>query len=282
MKNIISLVVLMSSTIFAQTIDTIPIHLSGKSLIELKQLSAINIQHPASSIQHPASSIQYPASSIQYPVSSISRKDKHYPELTIQDFSSEKKNPALGILYSLLLPGMGELYANRYDNGKYFTIADAVLWGVFAGFNIYGNWQENNYKSFAQSNGAVKLDGKNADYFANIGIYQSIDDYNTAMELDRRFEKVYSSSTYYWKWTDDNQRKEYRSMWLSSEQAFTNVRFVVGALILNRLISAINAVRMVSAYNKNLSLETSWNISVGVENNSSLPPSLTFSFVKAF
>lgn len=249
MKNIISLVVLISSISFAQTVQS-------KSLIELKQLSAISFQK-----------------------SEIRNQLSVSPEGTN---SIQKKNPALAILYSMLLPGMGELYANRYDNGKYFTIADGVLWGVFAGFNIYGKWQENNYKSFAQSNGGVKLDGKDADYFANISIYQSIDDYNTAMELDRRFEKVYNTSTYYWKWTDGTQRKEYRDMWLSSEQAFTNVRFVVGALILNRLISAINAVRMVSAYNKNLPQETSWNISVGVENNPALPLSLTFNFVKVF
>ncbi len=251
MKNIISLVVLTSSMVFSQTAET-------KSLIELKQLSAVSYQQSASSIQYPVSSIQYPVSSIQ------------------------KKNPALAILYSMLLPGMGELYANSYESGKYFTIADGVLWGVFTGFSIYGNQQENNYKSFAQSRGGVKVDGKDADYFANIGAYLSLDDYNTSMELDRRFERTYNTSTHYWKWSSDDQRKEYRNMWTSSESAFTNVRFVVGALILNRVVSAINAVRLVSAYNKNLPKELSWNVSVGVENRPTLPSSITFNFVKAF
>jgi hypothetical protein len=182
----------------------------------------------------------------------------------------------------MLLPGMGELYANRYESGKYFTITDGVLWGVFAGFNIYGSQQENNYKSFAQSKGGVKLEGKDAEFFANLGIYQSLGDYNNAMELDRRFEKVYNTSTHYWQWADNNQRSEYRNMWTSSESAYTNVRFVVGALILNRLISAINAVRLVSAYNKNLTQEMSWNISFGVETNPTLPSSLKFNFQKTF
>ena len=70
--------------------------------------------------------------------------------------------------------------------------------------------------------------------------------------------------------------------WSSSESSYTNVRFVVGALILNRVISAINAVRMVPAYNKNLPKELSWNVSVGVENHSTLPSSITFNFVKTF
>jgi len=41
-------------------------------------------------------------------------------------------------------------------------------------------------------------------------------------------------------------------MWVSSENAFNNVRFAVGALILNRLASAVNAVRLVAAYNRHL------------------------------
>ena len=258
MKNIISLVVLMSSIIYSQTIGS-------KSITELKQLSTINSQKFAVGGQQLAINNHYPSSGIQYPVSSI-----------------QKKNPALAILYSMLVPGMGELYANAYESGKYFTIADGALWSVFAGFSIYGNQQENNYKSFAQAKGGVNLDGKDADYFANVGAYESLDDYNTSMELDRRFDETYNPSTHYWKWSSDDLRKEYRSMWTSSESAFTNVRFVVGALILNRVISAINAVRLVSAYNKNVAQEMSWNVSVGVENRPTLPSSITFNFVKSF
>lgn len=265
MKNVISLVVLMSSGLIAQTSES-------KSLIELKQLSAVSYQQSASSIQNPASLYHQPSTINHLPVSSIQN-----PETSIS-----KKNPALAILYSMLIPGMGELYANSYESGKYFTISDGVLWSVFTGFTIYGNQQESNYKSFAESRAGVKVDGKDADYFANVGAYLSLDDYNTSMELNRRFENTYKALTHYWKWSGDDQRKEYRSMWTSSESAFTNVRFVVGALILNRVISAINAVRLVSAYNKNLAQEMSWNVSVGVENHPSLPSSITFNFVKAF
>jgi hypothetical protein len=36
---------------------------------------------------------------------------------------------------------MGELYAESYTSGKYFTIAEGALWGVFIGMNSYANWQ---------------------------------------------------------------------------------------------------------------------------------------------
>ncbi|KAA0236677.1 MAG: hypothetical protein EDM72_16035, partial [Chlorobiota bacterium] len=60
------------------------------------------------------------------------------------------------------------------------------------------------------------------------------------------------------------------------------IRFVVGGLILNRLVSAINAARMVSAYNNNLEEEVSWNFSVGFMSVPNLPTSLAFNVQKSF
>ena len=88
-----------------------------------------------------------------------------------------KKNIALAILYSALLPGMGELYANNYQSGKYFTIADVALVGVYFGVNTYGDWKKENYKSFATTYGGISLTSKNDDYFATIGNYKNIYQY---------------------------------------------------------------------------------------------------------
>ena len=57
-------------------------------------------------------------------------------------YNAQKKKTGLAIIYSLLLPGMGELYAGDYSSGKYFTIADGVLWGTLIGVNAYANNQE--------------------------------------------------------------------------------------------------------------------------------------------
>jgi TM2 domain-containing membrane protein YozV len=194
----------------------------------------------------------------------------------------EKKKTGLAIIYSLLLPGMGELYAGSYSSGKYFTIAEGVLWGTFIGMNAYGNWQKDRYKSFAASEGGVQLEGKDDDYFSTISEYSSIEDYNNKKALERSFDEMYDPSTYYWNWQTSENRKTYRSMWVSSEQTFNDVRFVVGALIVNRIASAINAVRLVAAYNNNIHEELSWNLSVGISNPVNLPSSLTLNFQKSF
>ena len=197
----------------------------------------------------------------------------------------DKKNAGLAIIYSLLLPGMGELYAGSYSSGKYFTSAEGALWATYIGFNAYGNWQKDNYISYAASNGGVNNIGKNSDYYANIGLYLNINDYNEAKAFDRNFSAMYDPQQYHWNWTSQD-RKTYRSMWLSSENSYNDLRFVVGAMILNRIISAINAVRLVSRYNKSIDESANnglnWNLSVGVLNRLNVPSGLTVNFQTQF
>lgn len=178
-----------------------------------------------------------------------------------------EKNTGLAIIYSLLLPGMGELYAGNFSSGKYFTIAEGALWTTFIGMNVYGNWQENRYKTYAQTYAGINPVDKNEDFYATIGLYTSIETYNNEKALERRYDEMLSEQKYFWKWNSTEQRKTYRSMWISSEQTFNDVRFIVGAMLINRLLSAINAARSVSSYNKQLESEVSWNISLGLDRN---------------
>jgi hypothetical protein len=203
-------------------------------------------------------------------------------EILVQDQSFKKKSPGLAILYSILLPGMGELYAGDYSTGKYFTIADGVFWGVLTGMTIYGDNKQDDYRDFASVNGGVSVSGKDEDYFANIGSYENIDLYNREQNLNRNFEEVYDENTHYWYWNDDDQRSEYRDLWRSSENAKNNVRFAAGALVLNRIVSAIFAVRAVSAHNKKISNNVSWNLNFGVEQKPTLPSAFVMNFSHHF
>jgi len=195
--------------------------------------------------------------------------------------SSGKKSTGLAILYSLVLPGMGELYAGDYSLGKYLTAADVLFWGATIGFNTYGKWQEDNYKAFAKSHGGVTYSGDDQDFYARVGSYMSVNSYNREQELNRNFNKVYNTDIYYWNWTTNETRKEYRNMWTSSEQAYNNVRFAVGALILNRVVSIINAVRLVNKHNKNLATQQSWNINFGIDNSFSQNSGIKVNIIKA-
>ncbi len=194
----------------------------------------------------------------------------------------QKKKTGLAILYSLLLPGMGERYAGSYGSGKYFTIADGALWGTLAGFEIYGKWEENNYKAYARAYGGVNPEGKDDRYFANVGNYIDIYQYNREKELNREFNKVYDENAFYWSWSSQSQRREYRGMWKASENSYNAIQFVVGALILNRVASAINAVRLVNKHNRKVSERQAWNVRFGVERYGTAASNLTLYFEANF
>ena len=114
------------------------------------------------------------------------------------DLETGKKSAGLAILYSLLLPGMGELYADGYDSGKYFTIAEGVLWGTYIGMSVHASNQEDNYKAYATSNASITTSGKDDDYYATIGEYQNIEDYNDQKASERNFEQMYNPATSFW------------------------------------------------------------------------------------
>jgi hypothetical protein len=222
--------------------------------------------------------------SIQELKNSIKLSDENFQDELVNlsyDYASEKKSVGLGIVYSLLLPGMGELYADAYSIGKYFTIADGILWGTFIGMEVYSNWQENNYQTYAAANADVDNNNKDADYYSTIGNYTSVFSYNEEKALERNYDEMLDPETDFWKWNTTDERQTYRDMWTSSEQTSNDIRFVIGGLILNRVASAINAARLVTSYNNKLKEELSWNFSVGFVNQQNLPTSLTFIFQKS-
>jgi len=217
----------------------------------------------------------------QQALAGINETNLSNQQFSVDDIKT-KKSAGMAILYSLLLPGMGELYAESYDSGIYFTVADGVLWGSLIGMNVYSNWQKDRYISYAQANAGITTANKDDNYYATIGDYSDIEKYNDEKAFERNFDDMYNTNQYFWKWNSTEQRKTYRNMWISSEQTFNDVRFVVGALLLNRVVSAINAVRLVSKYNNKLNEEVSWNLSVGLKSNQNLPTSLTINFQKSF
>ena len=202
-------------------------------------------------------------------------------DVILQKYKEGKKNNGIAIIFSAILPGMGELYADGYSSGKYFTIADGVLWGSLIGVSAYANNQEENYRSYAETFGGASLDGKDEKYFADISSYIDVYEYNHIKNLERSKE-IYNETSHYWKWSGQTARREYREMWKSSETANNSTRFIVGALILNRVASVINAIRLVNKYNKNLKAELGWDVSFNYSNTFSEPDKLSMNFRTTF
>jgi len=170
--------------------------------------------------------------------------------LLIQSGETEQKSPGLAVLYSLLLPGMGELYAGDYGAGKYFTIAEGVLALGAISLDRYGNWIKDDGRQFAVTHAHSGLDGKDDLYFSVIGDYQSVYEYNEAVLRSRDPQKAYDAhSSSYWSWDTPANREQYRRLRVSSDERFNDARFVVAAIAVNHIVSAIDAARVAIRHN---------------------------------
>jgi hypothetical protein len=177
---------------------------------------------------------------------------------TLAIFSTEniasptKKNQALAVVYSLLLPGMGELYADRFDNGRYSLVAEAALWLTYASFQQYGTWLQGDARSFASAHAGAVPSGKDDQFYVNLGNFSNVYDYNDKKLRDRNISEVYDpSQRYFWNWDSDVSRQRFRSLRISSDKVINNSRFVIGAIVVNHILSALNAARLVRHFNKN-------------------------------
>ncbi len=203
------------------------------------------------------------------------------PELNLT--LGEKKSVPTAILYSLLLPGMGEMYAGNYGRGKYFTIAEGVLWVTLIGFDQYGRWLQDDARSYAVQHADISLSGKNDRYFIDIGEYMSVQDYNQQMLRDRTPHKVMDeNSSLAWNWDTKANQLNFRNLRISSDQAFNNTKFVAAAIIINHIVSAIDAARLVVLHNRQVDAASSIDIHANVMGGITNPHGIMISFKKNF
>jgi hypothetical protein len=169
------------------------------------------------------------------------------------------KSGAKAALLSFLLPGAGEIYGGSKTKGKIFIFSEASLWAGFFAFRTYGAWLENDYKVYAASHAKVNLDGKSDGFFDQLAFYDSRDQYNQFAPLYHRGEKqpYPVNDLWNWEWDSRESRDYYRDLKNRSKSASRKALYMVGLSIVNRIVSVVDAIKTVRAYNRKKSLEFS-------------------------
>ncbi len=161
-----------------------------------------------------------------------------------------RRSVGLAVIYSLLLPGMGELYAGDYSSGKYFTGADGVLWLGLGAVDLHARSMRDDARAYAALHAGFNPSGKDDGYYINVGNFDDVYGYNEQVLRDRDAYKLYDPASAYWRWDAAGNRELYRDRRVASDAMFNNTRFVVAALAVNRVLSAINAARLVVSGNR--------------------------------
>ena len=154
-------------------------------------------------------------------------------------------------LLSLLVPGAGEWYAGSNRMARIFFGTEVALWTGFFSFRVYGHWIKHDYELFATSHAGIDADGKDHDYFVAVENYMNIRDYNNAKLQQRQLNEIYpETDEYAWQWDSDASRSKLEKMRDSSDKAFSRSLIVVGGILINHLISGIDAARAANTAGK--------------------------------
>jgi hypothetical protein len=150
------------------------------------------------------------------------------------------------VLFSLVIPGSGEWVMGYKGLGKTFFGIDVVLWLGYLGTRHYTNILQKDLETYAALHAGVNTANKDGQYWIDVGTASSIYVFNEQKLRERDLEATYPEGIHYdWVWDSENSRVAYvekrfdRLDW----KRYTN--WMIGALVLNRIISAVDVVRLI-------------------------------------
>ncbi|MBT88513.1 MAG: hypothetical protein CMG30_02930 [Candidatus Marinimicrobia bacterium] len=157
-----------------------------------------------------------------------------------QEKPKKNLNP---VLQSALLPGWGQKSLNYSDRSRVFTYVESGLVLSIIGSTTYANILKKNYIAYAVAHAAVSSSGKSHEYWVDIGNFSTIEDYNDEHLRNREMDDIYEVSPQWgWVWDTDSHRDFFEQKRILSDQMKQVASFGVGAMILNHMVSAIDAL----------------------------------------
>ena len=146
-------------------------------------------------------------------------------------------------LQSLVLPGWGEQTLGESKRAQSYFIREAALWLIYIGVKKTSGWYESDYTAYAELHADVYMEGKNYLFAVNLGHYDSFEEFNDTKERQRQVENKYEKDIgLEWQWDNSANRIKYDEMRIKSVTYDKYARFVVGGLILHRLVSFIDVI----------------------------------------
>jgi hypothetical protein len=191
-------------------------------------------------------------------------------------FGQVKTNQKLDpVIKSLIVPGWGQKTLGKPKRARFFNYLESGILLTIIGSSTFANIKRKNYIAFASKHAAISSSGKNHKYWVDIGNYNSIENYNNEHLRNREMDDLYpDDKKWSWDWDLELNRKKFEDKRIRSDQLELFATFGVGALIVNHLVSSIDALylKRVSS-KKTLSIQPHSNLLLG-----SVGYSLTLSF----
>ena len=168
------------------------------------------------------------------------------------------RKPGVAFLLSALVPGAGQLY-NGNKRGYFFLGVEAASWFARVSYLDASDTKEADYRRFADRHWSYSRFGDTAgeDGCLWTGEADSLIRMLESEDPSEYYEEIVSSDTYRCGWDDFSEsydpsdpnrfsprRAEYREQREKANQLQDRANLAVAALVLNRIVSAVDAFRV--------------------------------------
>jgi hypothetical protein len=170
-------------------------------------------------------------------------------------------SPARAVLYSLLLPGLGDYQLGNKGRATAFFAAEGIIWISYATFEVQGHQREDDYQDLAVRFAGVSRTGHSDDFYARVREFDNSDQYeanvkNTGRQelynpydlesinadaLENYFVEKRVSDYEPWKWASLDRRVQYSETRSASKTSYRRADYMIAAAVANRLVSAVVA-----------------------------------------
>ena len=170
-----------------------------------------------------------------------------------QDNSFERKSVGKALFLSLLIPGAGEYYIGETGYTKFFLGMEILGWSAIIFNRHCYNSLQKDYMAYASLHAAIDKSNKDDQFWIDVGKHDNIFSYNSTRVNERRIEELYEENdANYWRWDSKDNRFTYDAKRLKSVNVKDREIFMTIGIVVNHLVSAVNAVRLARRHNKNL------------------------------
>lgn len=185
------------------------------------------------------------------------------------------------MFYSLLTPGLGQIYNHDYTKAGIFLTTELVVIASYFRLKAETDWAINSYQLFAWNKASIP-ENSSDDYYQLVQDYMSSEDYNAGVINFARNVFLSANSPYYnpeqyyqyledylipsdlsWDWQLERNWLHYRELRRNKQDLEIYMNFAFAAAILNRIVSVVDAAISARKIKKipllsNLNLQPDW------------------------
>ena len=167
---------------------------------------------------------------------------------------------------SLLIPGWGQRQFDLGNSATRFAAAEVGLWAAYFGLEHVESIRSDTYRTYASSHSGASTDGKDKQFFDDLGFYDSREQHNRLARIDDGPEaELYPATAgFSWQWDDHSSRERYRELRNSAANVDRQALFVGGLILANHLVSAIHAGRASQRQRDDLSSSSALHTDIAI------------------